>query len=125
MNKTILLVLRILFGAMLVFFGVNKFYPMMTPPSEPTEAMITYFTALSSTKTMILVAIIEIVAGLSLLINKYASLMMVILMSVSVCAVLFHITLDPANSAGAIVLLILNIVMLFVYKNRYKEILKP
>ena len=125
MNKTVFLVLRILFGAMLVFFGANKFYPMMTPPAEPTEAMGIYFTALSSTKTLALVGIIEIIAGLSLLINKYASLMMIILMSISVCAVLFHLTLDSANSVGAIVLLIFNIVMLYAYKSRYTEILKP
>lgn len=97
----------------------------MTPPAESTEAMGIYFTALMSTKTMIVVAIVEIVAGLSLLLNKYASLMMLILMSVSICAVLFYITLDSANSVGAIVLLILNSVMLYAYKSRYSEILIP
>ena len=125
MNKTVFLILRIILGAALIFFGVNKFYPIMTPPEEPSEAMGIYFTALMSTKTLTVVAIIEILAGLSLLLNKFAPLMMVILMSVSVCAVLFHITLDPGGTGPAAVLLILNIVMLYGYKDRYTGILKP
>jgi len=45
-------------------------------------------------------------------------------MSVSINAVLFHVALDPDNSIGALVLLVLNIVMLFAYKDKYKELLK-
>jgi len=44
-------------------------------------------------------------------------------MSVSVNAVLFHATLDPANIAGALVLLVLNIAVLFGYKDQYKALL--
>jgi putative oxidoreductase len=56
-----------------------------------------YWVALMASKTMTLIVIVEIAAGLSLLLKKYASLMMIILMSVSVNAVLYHLTLDPAS----------------------------
>ena len=90
---------------------------------EMSEAAGNYFGALSSTKTITLVAIIEILAGLSLLVNKYAALMMLILMSVSVNAVMFHAILEPASIPGALMMLILNIVMLYIYKNKYKDLL--
>jgi len=44
-------------------------------------------------------------------------------MSVSINAVLFHAVLDPAGIAGAAVLLILNIAVLYGYKNKYKSLL--
>ena len=94
----------------------------MTPPPPPEEAL-GYWTALTASKTMALVAIVEIAAGLALLFNKYAALMMVILMSVSVNAVLYHATMDPGTIGMALALLVLNIVMLYAYKDHYKSLL--
>ena len=122
MNSKVLLALRIVFGLFLVTFGLNKFLDFM-PPMEMGEAAGSYFGAMMSTKTLMLVAIVEILAGLSLLLNKYAALMMLILMSVSVNAVLFHATLEPGTIPPALVLLVLNIVMLFAYKDKYKDLL--
>ena len=45
---------------------------------------MSYWVAIMASKTMTLAAILEVVAGLSLLVNKYAALMMIILMSVSI-----------------------------------------
>lgn len=123
MNSKVFMVIRIIFALALLFFGANKLFHFMDPPPPPEEAM-GYWTALTVTKTMTLVAIVEIVAGLSLILNKYAALMMLILMSVSINAVLYHATLDSASIAMAVVLLLLNIVMLYNYKDSYKELLK-
>ena len=122
MNAKVVLVLRIMFGLFLVTFGLNKFLDFM-PPMEMGEAAGNFFGALMSTKTLMLVAIVEIAAGLSLLLNKYAALMMLILMSISINAVLFHATLEPGSIPGAIVLLVLNVVMLYAYKDKYKDLL--
>jgi uncharacterized membrane protein YphA (DoxX/SURF4 family) len=123
MNSKVTLILRILFGLFLLFFGANKFGNWITPPGEMTADMQNYFGALMSTKTMTLVAIVEIAAGLSLLLNKYASLMMLILMSVSINAVMYHLALDAGNTMMAGVMLILNMVMLYNYKDNYKGLL--
>lgn len=123
MNSKLLLVLRILFGAFLLFFGANKFFHFVSPPPPP-EAALGYWDALMTSKTMYLVAIVEIIAGLSLLLNRYAAPMMIILMSVSVNAVLYHLTLDQGSIMMAIVLLVLNLVMLYAYKHKYKELLR-
>ena len=123
MNSKVLIVLRILLGLFVLVFGLNKFFPFI-PMDAPTGDAGAYFGALMSSKTLILVAIVEIVAGLSLLFNKYAALMLLILMSVSVNAVLFHAILDPANIMGAVVLLILNVILLYAYKDKYKDLLQ-
>ncbi|MEE9363203.1 MAG: DoxX family membrane protein [Cellulophaga sp.] len=123
MNSKVILGLRVVFGLALLFFGANKLFGFMDPPPPPENA-IGYWTALGVSKTMMLVAIVEIAAGLSLLINKYAALMMLILMSVSVNAVLYHATLDSAGLPMGAVLLLLNIVMLVAYKDKYANLLK-
>ncbi|MDC8005608.1 DoxX family membrane protein [Aureisphaera galaxeae] len=122
MNSKVFMVIRILLGLFVLFFGLNKFIPMLDM-GEPTGDVATYFGALSSTKTLTLVAIVEILAGVALIFNKFGALMAIILMSVSVNALMFHVTLDPANSAGAIALLVLNIIVLIGYKDKYNELL--
>jgi len=123
MKSKVFMVIRIIFALALLFFGANKLFHFMDPPPPPEDAM-GYWTALSITKTLTLVAIVEIVSGLTLILNKYASLMMIILMSVSVNAILYHLALDPASIGMAVGLLLLNILMLYNYKDSYKELLK-
>lgn len=125
MNAKVLLILRILFGLFLVLFGSNKFLNFLPPFEGMSETAITYFESLTAAKVLLLVGIVETLAGISLLINKFSSLMMVILMSVSVNAVLFHLSLDIANIAPALVLLSLNIVLLYAHKERYRAMLLP
>ncbi|MEM1257395.1 MAG: DoxX family membrane protein [Bacteroidota bacterium] len=123
MSAKIFMAVRILLGVFVLVFGLNKFLHFL-PDFELNEAGQNYFGALVASHTMTMVALVEIVAGLALVFNKWGSLMTLILMSVSVCAVLFHATLDPANIGGALVLLVLNIVTLLGYKDRYADILR-
>ena len=123
MNSKVFMVLRIVLGLMLLVFGLNKFFHFLPDPEGMSADAGAYFGALMSTKTMTLVAIVEVVTGLTFLLNKCGALMAIILMSVSVNAVLFHVALDSANIALALVLLVLNIVVLYGYKGKYKELM--
>ncbi len=122
MNAKVSMVLRILLGIFVLVFGVNKFYSFLPMPELGGDAGA-YFGALMNSKTMTLVAIVEIVAGLALIFNKYGALMALILMSVSVNAVLFHAVLDPGGIGGAAALIVLNILVLYSYKDKYKDLL--
>ncbi len=123
MNSKLFMVLRILLGLFVLMFGLNKFFQFI-PMDAPTGDAATYFGALMSTKTLMVVALVEILSGLALIFNKYGALMALILMSVSVNAVLFHATLDPGTIQGAIILIVLNIAVLFGYKDKYKDLLR-
>ncbi|MEM9680146.1 MAG: DoxX family membrane protein [Bacteroidota bacterium] len=119
MNSKVFMVLRILLGIFILVFGANKFFEFLPAPELEGDAL-NYFIALSNSKTMDLVAIIEIVSGLALIFNKSGALMALILMSISVNAVLFHAVLDPGGIGGAAALLVLNILVLYGYKDNYK-----
>ncbi len=123
MNSKLFLVLRILFGLFLLFFGLNKFFDFVIFIPETQDA-VNYLEALEVTKTMHIVAIIEIIAGIALLLNKFGALLMVILMSISINAVLYHTTLEPSTITGSIILIVFNVLMLYGYKDQYKDLLK-
>ncbi|MBO6830154.1 MULTISPECIES: DoxX family membrane protein [unclassified Flagellimonas] len=124
MNSKVFLGIRILLGLFVLIFGLNKFLNFIPAGGEMSEPAMNYFGGLSSTYTIQLVAIVEILAGLALIFNKYGALMALVLMSVSVNAVLFHATLDIGNIGPALGLLILNILVLVGYKDRYKDLLR-
>ncbi|MEO0571785.1 MAG: DoxX family protein [Bacteroidota bacterium] len=123
MNAKVFMVVRILLGLFVLVFGVNKFLQFL-PAFELEGDPLQYFMALGKSQTLTLVGIVEVLAGLALIFNKWGALMTVILMSVSVCAVLFHATLDPANIGPALGLLLLNVLVLIGYKDRYADILR-
>ena len=123
MNPKVFMVLRILLGIFVLIFGLNKFLNFLPAPEGMSANAGAYFGALVNGKTMDLVALVEIVAGLALIFNKFGALMAVILMSVSVNAVLFHAVLDPGNIVPALALLALNVVALIGYKYKYKALL--
>lgn len=124
MNSKVFMVLRILLGLFVLVFGLNKLVPGgFLPMSELAGEAGAYFGALISSKTLTLVAIVEVLAGLAIITNKFGALFTLILMSVSVNAVLFHATLDPGGIGGSLVLLLLNIAVLYGYKEHYKPLL--
>ncbi|MEB3343992.1 DoxX family membrane protein [Aquimarina gracilis] len=125
MNPKVILGVRIVFGLAILFFGCNKLFYFMDPPAPSTKIASSFLKVLISSKTMMLVAIVEICSGIALLANRFAPLMMVVLMSVSVNAFLYHIKLDIKNWYIGVAFLGLNILMLYIYKDRYKELLKP
>ncbi len=122
MNSKVFMVLRILLGIFILVFGVNKFAIFLPMPELSGDAGA-YFGGLSSSKTLMLVGIVEIIAGIALILDKFGALLALILMSISVNAFLFHAVLDPGGIGGAVVLLILNIAVLYGYKDKYKALL--
>lgn len=122
MNSKVFMVLRILLGVFVLVFGINKFANFLPMPELNADAGA-YFGALANSKTLAMVGIVEIVAGLALLLNKYGALLALILMSISVNAFLFHAVLDPGGIGGAAALIILNIAVLYGYKDKYKDLL--
>jgi len=124
MNSKVFMVIRIILGLFLLVFGLNKFLNFLPAPEGMSEEAGAYFGALMSAKVLpYLVGIVEVLAGLAFVLNKYGALMAIILMSVSVNAVLFHINLDPEGIGPALAVLILNIVVLYGYKDKYKDLL--
>lgn len=124
MKEKVFLGFQILAGLMLIVFGLNKFLQFITM-SPPAPAMGEYLGALFKTGFIFpLIAVIEILAGLSFVANKYASLMVIIVMPVMVNAFLAHLFLDPAGIGGSSFILAALLIIIIRHKDRYSEIFK-
>jgi len=122
MNKKITIVVRILLGAFLLIFGLNKFIGFMPPP-EISEQMGAVMGALMSSNFMTIIGVIEIVSGGLLLAGKYLPLALTFTIAVMLNAALFHILMDtPANGGGAIIGLVLAIVLAYANKDRFASL---
>ena len=118
------LVIRVLLGLILVVFGLNKFLQFMPMPPMPEAAGVFMTALVTSGYLMVVVAIIEIVTGVLLLVNKYQSLALVIVFPVILNAFLFHLFLDLPGIGGAAFAMAMNIFLFFANKESYKSILK-
>lgn len=123
MKDKVFLGIQILAGLMLVVFGLNKFLNFIPMPPSSAE-MGAFMGALFATGYfMKLVAVVEIVAGLSFITNKFTALMAVVVMPVMVNATLAHLFLDPSGIGGAAMLTLFIIIVMVRHKDAYSKIL--
>ena len=111
--------LRIFLGLILVVFGMNNFLQFM-PQQEMSAEIMTAFGGLMAVKfIMPTVAVIEIVAGLSILTKKFSLPGLIALLPISYGAVMFHLVLgDFAGIMPAVIVATLNIALLLGRKNK-------
>tara|TARA_R110002050_G_scaffold80768_1_gene172731 strand:- start:41563 stop:41934 length:372 start_codon:yes stop_codon:yes gene_type:complete len=116
------MIVRILLGLMMIVFGLNKFLHFIPMP-PPNDNVVTVFGALMLMGVLPVVAVIEIVGGLLLLLNKQVGVALSFLAPVAFCAFLFHLMLDPAGIGGAVFFLSAVTFLIFTRKNQFKTIL--
>ncbi|GAB1856352.1 hypothetical protein MHTCC0001_11870 [Flavobacteriaceae bacterium MHTCC 0001] len=114
---------RMLLGTMILVLGINKFHNFIDIFETTTQAKA-FINAVSSSGTYTFVAILEIITGISLITNKFGALFAIILPYILINKLLVHIALNPKTIGIPLVLLILNFVVLFSYKSKYKALLK-
>ncbi|MGH1365654.1 MAG: DoxX protein [Calditrichia bacterium] len=119
MQERIPQITRLVLGAILLIFGINKFAAFL-PNFELQGDALAFMTALVGTGyIMPIVAIVEIAVGAMLVSNKYVPLALLLLAPISVNIVGFHAFLDPANIAPGLIVAAANLVLLFAYKPYY------
>ncbi|SHI97847.1 DoxX family membrane protein [Aquimarina spongiae] len=121
MNKLVL-ILRILLGAMLVLFGINKFIGFLPDFEFANPEAGVFFGALASSYVLKTVGLIEVIVGFLLLINKAVPFALILLAPISVNIILFHVTLDPANIGPAIFVFLVNTFLISKFWDKYKPL---
>jgi hypothetical protein len=116
---------RLAAGIMLLVVGLDKLFGFFPLPTG-TEAADAFDAALRDTGyMMLLVGMTELAAAAAFLSGRYVALGAVIATPVSVNAFLFHFCLSPSAMLPTATLMILNLMLLWMHRERYREILKP
>ena len=116
----VILVARILLGIVFVFFGLNiilQFLKMPPPPGDAGEFM----TIMVVHGFMRVVGLLQIVAGILLLVGRYVPLALALLAPIIVNILMFHMfLLGGAGIAPAIVVTLLELFLLWAYRLSFR-----
>lgn len=114
--------LRIFFGLFLVVFGLNKFMGFLVFPEIPGdggELMRIY--AVSG--FMKIIGVLEILAGLALILNKFVPLALTVAVAIMLNALIFHLLHAPEGVGGAAFGTILSLLLVYANKHRLSNLL--
>jgi putative oxidoreductase len=119
MSKAVLVV-RILLGAMFLFFGLNGILHFLpTPPMPPSDAT-TFATILMTHKYMSFVALCQVIGGLLLLVGRFVPLGLTILGPILVNILLFHFLLMPQGVAMGLIATAMELFLLYAYRLSFR-----
>ena len=119
MSKAVLVV-RILLGAMFLFFGLNGILHFLpTPPMPPSDAT-TFATILMTHKYMSFVALCQVIGGLLLLVGRFVPLGLTILGPILVNILLFHFLLMPQGVAIGLIATAMELFLLYAYRLSFR-----
>jgi uncharacterized membrane protein YphA (DoxX/SURF4 family) len=118
MKNKILFVVSLLFGLIIINGGLNKFLKYI--PLEMDKTAMDLMNIFKSSGWIFnLIAIVEIIAGILIIIPKTRALAAIMIFPVVIGIVLFHIFQDPANMIMSFVLLAINLWIIFENKEKY------
>lgn len=122
MNSTFTKILRIILALGLIVFGINKFFGFMPMPELPANAG-DFMSSLQATGYVLpIVGVLEVLIGLLLLANKSVPFALLLLAPISINILLFHLFLDLPGIAGASVIAIINVVLIYKHWKVYRPL---
>ncbi|PYS20785.1 MAG: hypothetical protein DMF72_19650 [Acidobacteria bacterium] len=114
--KTVILIARLLLGLIFVVFGLNGFLNFLSMGPMPTGLAGQFIGALFQSHYYFVVAGLQIVGGLLLLVNRFVPLALVLLGPVIVNILLYHLFLNPAGIALALLVTILWFIVFYGHR---------
>lgn len=119
--KIAVLIARILLGLIFVVFGLNFFLHFYNPAMPAMSPAATAFQTglFGSGYFFKFLKVIEILCGLSILINRYTALFLVVLFPISINILLFHAFLLPSGVPVGIIVVLLNLFLGYAYRKYY------
>lgn len=123
--KIATVIVRLLLGLAFTIFGLNFFLNFIpAPPPEPGLAadFVKVFTASGMAKA---IGAVQLLSGVLLLIGRFVPLALTMLAAMIFNILVFHLLMAPAGIGPGIVVAILEIFLVWSYRDRFAGILSP
>ena len=118
--KTATLISRILLGFIYLVFGLDYFFQFIPYQPNHTGRVAAFKAGLIGIGYFYpMLKSIQVVAGLSLLINRYAPFSAVVVFPISVNVFLYHTILVPSGWLMGVLLIVPNVILGFGYRKYY------
>lgn len=122
MNSKFTQIVRILLGLILIVFGANKIYSFIPLPQPPPQAA-DFLASLADTGYILtLVAIFEIIIGFLLICRMWVPFVLLLLVPLSLNILLFHLFLDIPAIGTALLVVVLNGILIYKHRLKYKPL---
>jgi putative oxidoreductase len=123
--RIVILIARLLLGLIFVVFGLNGFLNFLSMGPMPAGLAGQFIGALFLSHYFWVVAALQIVGGVLLLLNRFVPLALVLLGPIIVNILLYHLFLNPAGIALAIVVTILWFIVFYGHRQHFSGIFVP
>jgi uncharacterized membrane protein YphA (DoxX/SURF4 family) len=123
MSSKVEMGLRILLGLLFLVFGINKFANFL-PPFELSGDGEVLLGIYVSSGFFSIIGALEAIFGLALILNKFVPLALTFLVAIAFNAFIFHLLHDLAGIGGAVVALSLSLILVFLNRDRFSQLLK-
>lgn len=122
--KTATVVCRVLLGLLYLIFGLDYFLHFIPYQPQHTGTAAALKEGLMGTGYIYpMMKTIQVIGGLSLIINRYAPFSAVMLFPISLNVLLFHTLLVPSGWLMGVFLIVPNIFLGWAYRKYYKGML--
>jgi putative oxidoreductase len=123
--KIATIIARVLLGLVFVVFGSNFFLQFLKMPPPPPGLAGDYFKVFSASGYMYVIGALQLLSGLLLLIGRFVPLSLTILAGMIFNILVFHILMDPTGLPMAIIVAVLELFLVWSYRERFAGILRP
>jgi len=118
--KIAILIARLLLGLVFFVFGLNNILGNFLHLPMPSGDAGAFLMLLYASKYMTFVALLQVIAGLLLLVGRYVPLALVIAAPIIVNILCFHFLVAKGGAAPGIVCAILEIFLIWAYRLSFR-----
>ena len=122
--KIATVVVRLLYGLAFTVFGLNFFFNFIPAP-PPTGLVEDYFKVLAASHYLYVIGAMQLLSGLLLLIGKFVPLALTILAGMIFNILWIHILMEPSGLPMALVFAAIELFLIWSYRDRFADILRP
>jgi putative oxidoreductase len=125
--KILTIIARVLLGLIFLFFGSNGLLHFLPMPPLPQGVAGEYLHSFFASGYVYVISGFQVIGGLLLLIGRFVPLGLTILGAIIVNIWAFHLLMapEPAGMVPAIVVTILELFLIWSYRDRLAGILRP
>jgi putative oxidoreductase len=123
--KVLTIIARVLLGLIFLVFGSNAFLNFIPMPPLPPGLAGDYTKVFLASGYVYFIGGLQVIASLFLLIGRFVPLGLTILGGIIVNIWIFHILMAPEGLPPAIVVSILELFLVWSYRDRFAGILRP
>jgi putative oxidoreductase len=123
--KILTIIARVLLGLIFVFFGSNGLLHFLPMPPLPQGVTGEFLHSFFASGYVYVISAFQLIAGLLLLIGKFVPLGLMILGAIIVNIWTFHLLMAPEGLPPAAVVTVLELFLVWSYRDRFAGILRP